>query len=303
MSKQGIDSFLLDCRTNDDIAYIEAEFGIKGFGIIVRLHQKLFSEKGYYIEWTEKSPLLFLSNWFGGNSGVTVNLINEVVAMAIEVGIFDDGMFKEYAILTSKDAQELYFDVVKRRTSIEIINEYLLVSAVNFKGNASKNSKNVCRNSKNVCRNSVSKVKESKVNNNSNRRKTADDTKPVYGEDSFEIKIVDGLIQSCLAGFPKSKVPETIEDKQKWAEEINKMKRLDKLSEDEIRQALIFAVTDNFWKSNIRSAKKFREKFETLYTQSRQKGASYGVQCPNGFNNFGNRDYDMTVLENQLIQR
>ena len=92
-----------------------------------------------------------------------------------------------------------------------------------------------------------------------------------FGSDSFEMQCVEHLIASCLETFPKSKVPDTLEKKSKWAAEIEKMKRLDQLSEEEIGQALQYATTDNFWKSNIRSAKKFREKFETLYAQSQGK--------------------------------
>ena len=88
MAKVGMDSFLLDCRTNDDIAQIEAMYGIKGFAIIVRLWQKIYAEKGYYCEWTDRSPVLFLANWFGGGSGVDVNIITEVVNTAISIGIF-----------------------------------------------------------------------------------------------------------------------------------------------------------------------------------------------------------------------
>ena len=163
MAKVGIESFLLDCHTNDNMAEIEAAYGIKGFAVIVKLWQKIYSDKGYYCEWIERSPLLFLSQWFGGNSGVDLSLINQVVSHAIKIGIFNESMFNEYAILTSERIQRQYFDVVKRRTEIEVIDEYLLVSVANFKGNVNIIEKNVCRNEKNVCRNSTSKVKESKV--------------------------------------------------------------------------------------------------------------------------------------------
>lgn len=93
---------------------------------------------------------------------------------------------------------------------------------------------------------------------------------PLVGIGSFEMQCVEHLIASCLATFPKSKVPDTVEKKRKWAAEIEKMKRLDKISEDEIKQALWFATHDDFWKANIRSAKKFREKFETLYVQGKR---------------------------------
>ena len=87
MAKEGIDSFLLNCHTNENLSEIEAAYGIKGFAVIVRLWQKIYSEKGYYCEWTERSPLLFLSTWFGGGSGVELNLINEVVGTALRNGI------------------------------------------------------------------------------------------------------------------------------------------------------------------------------------------------------------------------
>ena len=166
MAKEGIDSFLLNCHTNDNISEIEAEFGVKGFAVIVRLWQKIYSEKGYYCEWIERSPLLFLSNWFGGNSGVTVSLIDEIVNRCLKNGIFNRQIYEKYSVLTSERIQEQYFDVVKRRESIPVIEEYLLVSVDKIKGNVYKNSISVNKNKENVYRNSTSKVKESKVKNN-----------------------------------------------------------------------------------------------------------------------------------------
>lgn len=166
MAKVGIDSFLLDCHTNDNISEIEAEYGVKGFAVVVRLWQKIYSEKGYYCEWVERSPLLFLSNWFGGNSGVTVNLIMDIVSRCLNNGIFNARMYENYSILTSERIQKQYFDVIKRREEILVKKEYLLVSVDKIRGIVCENSNSVCRNQKNVCRNETSKVKESKVNNN-----------------------------------------------------------------------------------------------------------------------------------------
>lgn len=87
----------------------------------------------------------------------------------------------------------------------------------------------------------------------------------------FEYQCVDMIIKSCIETFPNSKVPTTSSEKKKWALDIERMKRLDKRSEAEIIEALTYATTDTFWKSNIRSAKKLREKFETLIMQSRAK--------------------------------
>ena len=162
MAKVGIDSFLLDCRTNDNISEIEAEYGVKGFAVVVRLWQKIYCEKGYYCEWIERSPLLFLANWFGGNSGVTINLITEIVSRCLNNGIFDAGMYEKYSILTSARIQKQYFGVVKRREEILVKKEYLLISVGKMKGIAYKNTDSVNKSEKNVCRIDTSKVKESK---------------------------------------------------------------------------------------------------------------------------------------------
>ncbi len=165
MAKEGIPSFLLDCRTNDNISEIEAEYGVKGFAVVVRLWQKIYAEKGYYCEWIERSPLLFLSNWFGGNSGVTVSLINEIVKRCLNNGIFDAKMHEDYSILTSARIQEQYFDAVKRRKEILVKKQYLLVSVDKIDGIAYENDVSVCKNRKNVCRNDTreGKVREGKV--------------------------------------------------------------------------------------------------------------------------------------------
>lgn len=95
-----------------------------------------------------------------------------------------------------------------------------------------------------------------------------------YPIGDFEFQCVEVLIKSCIDLFPNSKIPRTEEEKRKWALEIERMKRLDFRSEVDIMEALIFATTDSFWKPNIRSMKKFREKFETLIVQSRAKGSN-----------------------------
>lgn len=91
-----------------------------------------------------------------------------------------------------------------------------------------------------------------------------------FPEDSFEMLCVNTLVHSCLEQFQGAKVPVTEKEKATWCVHIDRMERLDNRTEEDIKTALEFAVTDAFWKSNIRSAKKFREKFETLIVQAKR---------------------------------
>lgn len=154
--KNGVDYFPLDTVLDTKFELIEAEFGLTGFAIIVKLFQKIYGEQGYYCEWTNEVALLFSRKCGGGN------VVSEIVSAAIKRGIFDKDMYEKYSILTSKGIQERYFAAVSRRVCVNVKNEYLLVSDTENLENVNRNGVNVNINSKNERRNTQSKGKESK---------------------------------------------------------------------------------------------------------------------------------------------
>ena len=152
----------------------------------------------------------------------------------------------------------------------------------------------------NICNHLISNVpviqSESESNRNNIVATLPESATAAFPDDSFEIQCVDMIIDSCLKTFPSSKVPGTFSEKQKWALEIDRMKRLDGRSEADIMCALRYAVTDAFWQTNIRSTKKFREKFETLIAQSKGKRRN-----AKDFNGFQQNQYDFNQLEQELL--
>lgn len=285
MAKEGIDSFLLDCHTNENISEIEAAYGIKGFAVIVRLWQKIYSEKGYYCEWTERSPLLFLSTWFGGGSGVELNLINEVVKTALKNGIFDADLYRRYHILTSDGIQTRYFDVVKRRTAVEVIDEYLLVSVDILGGNVCRKSISVDKNLKNVCKNSTSKVKGSEVKESKVSSSAPEPRKPTA--DQF---ISEQCFSPDLEAAVKDWVRYKIEKRQGYKETglRNLLSQIRNKAEEYGESkviALIHECMSNNWQGII---------WDRLRTKSPEPKK-------NRFNNFHQRDYDFDELEKRLL--
>lgn len=157
--KQGLDYFPLNVNLNDDFALIEAEFGLTGFAVIVKLFQKIYGERGYYCEWTKEVALLF-----SRKVGLGDNVVSEIVGASLRRGIFDMNMFEKYQILTSKGIQKRYFEAAGRRKQIEIKSEYLLVRRAHQAQNVNNNSVNVDINSVNVCNNSQIKGNKIKLN-------------------------------------------------------------------------------------------------------------------------------------------
>ena len=93
------------------------------------------------------------------------------------------------------------------------------------------------------------------------------------------MRCVERLTDALKAQLRGARVPETPAARKKWADEIERMKCLDGRSEEDIWEALEYAVTDPFWQTNIRSTAKFREKFETLILQARQKRGRAGKEA------------------------
>ena len=157
--KDGVDYFPLDTVLDTKFELIEAEYGLTGFAVVVKLLQKIYREHGYYCEWTDEVALLFSKQL---NEGC--NVVSEIVRASVKRGIFDKDLFDKYHILTSNGIQKRYFEAVNRRTQINVIDEYLLVSDTQIWENVNKNQVIAYKNPENVCNNPQSKGKKSKLN-------------------------------------------------------------------------------------------------------------------------------------------
>ncbi len=122
-TKIGLDYFSLDVSLDDSVELIEAEFGLQGYAIILKLWQKIYSE-GYYIDWKKDNIMLFSRRI---NSEET--LVSSVVNSCLLRGIFNKGLYEKHQVLTSKGIQKRYLTACKqiRRASITFHDELILV--------------------------------------------------------------------------------------------------------------------------------------------------------------------------------
>jgi len=160
---EGIPYFSFDVHLDDKFELIEAEYGLKGFAVVVKVLQKIYGENGYYCEWTKDVELLFskkIGFLDGGNS------VSEIIRSAIKRSIFNEELFNKYSILTSTGVQKRYFKAVERRKEVEVDKRYLLLDHIFFSKNANISFKNVNINEENDNIFEQRKVKERKENDN-----------------------------------------------------------------------------------------------------------------------------------------
>lgn len=131
--------FELDCHMDEKIKLIRAEYGLKGFAIVVMMYQHIYGgDHGYYCEWDDERLLLFMSD--NGLIGESKNLIDEVVRACIRRDIFSDRLYKKYGILTSSGVQKQYLKATAKRQVVNLKKEYLLISVPENRSNVVINS-------------------------------------------------------------------------------------------------------------------------------------------------------------------
>jgi len=82
------------------------------------------------------------------------------------------------------------------------------------------------------------------------------------------VGLVDGLLSLMKQNDPQVREPKL----DKWYSDMRKIVELDKRDPIEIWRIIKFSQADDFWKSNILSPKKLRDKYTTLKLQSERKG-------------------------------
>lgn len=107
------------------------------------------------------------------------------------------------------------------------------------------------------------KIKKPKVDDKVNK------TNKKFKSDSEPYKLALYL-EDCIR-FNEPKFPQSEQQRQRWAKDIDRMLRIDKIDPDEAAAVIAWSQKDSFWRSNILSGKKLREKYPQLLMKMNQK--------------------------------
>lgn len=278
MIRKGLDFFPLNTVLDDKFQLIEAEYGLKGFAIVVKLLQKIYRDEGYYCEWNDDVRLLFAQS-----VGQNVNLVSDIVRSCIKRGLFDGDMLKKYEILTSAGIQKRFFGSTSRRVSVDVIKDYLLVCRTQIPQNVNILSGNVDRNQKNVDRNSIKKD-----------RKKDREIEDTPAELSAAVASLFSFYQKNM-GIPIT--PMTKDKIISWMDDVD-VSLIEYAIEQAVNQnkrnwAYVEAILNN----HANAGRKTRAEAEA---SSRKKSGSNGK--PTSFSNFDQPEHDWDAFEKNLIK-
>lgn len=132
--KRGIDyaGWSVDIFDNDTkIDKLLDAHGWCGFGIYFYLCQRAYGGEGYFYRWGY-DDCASTSRKMGG--GIGSGTVREAVGYCLQIGLFDQGLFDRWGVLTSRGIQRRYWEVVKARDVRTVISDYWLLQDEECKG-------------------------------------------------------------------------------------------------------------------------------------------------------------------------
>ena len=215
MAKAGLRTFPLAVDNSDELKLIEAEFGIKGFAVVIKLLQCIYS-KGYYTAWGHDEQLLFLDDY--RLSSIGRGGVNEVVEAMLRRGVLDSSLYEKYKILTNRAIQETFLKANLRTTEVKLDKDYVLPEVYTFIQTASKkgNFANILWKNVDILPTKEKKGKERKVEDREGDAPAHEELK-TYGE--FQnIKLTADDYKNLAFRFSESDVKKAIDEMSRYKE-------------------------------------------------------------------------------------
>lgn len=227
MAKTKLEWFKLDCQCDEKIELIEAEYGLKGFAVIIKLYQRIYGGEGYYCEWNDDVALLF-----SRKVGLGCSVVSEIIRKSVYRGIFDKAMLENYGILTSHGIQKRYYECTARRQFSKIRPEYALVQCTQNSENDDISGENVYISDENADISSTEKKRKDKKRLEKSREEktvaVAPSFCPVLSQEDYDSlckdfgkDVIDGYIRKIdkWQTSKGKKVTDVLSLIRKWTEQ------------------------------------------------------------------------------------
>lgn len=147
--------------------------------------------------------------------------------------------------------------------------EYTLITIVNWALYQGSDDEGVTANAQ-----GRTQASKQRVHINKNEKNDKNDKEVInnnvgkkFSDDHEATVLTKLLVKMMLQNNPNARIPKTEKQKELWIDSLEKIHRLDGYSYDQIKKAIIWSQNNDFWKANILSTKKLREKMPTLILQ------------------------------------
>lgn len=193
---------------------------------------------------------------------ITVEKFYEMLETAFELEMFDRELFETEKMLTSNGIQKRFADVMKQRNQWKKSKDNNTNEFSNEKNSNNyefSNEKTIGKTRQRKGNRKEIEIKEEEI-----KKDIVSDSDESFSVSESVISLNNFLISKMKMNNPNAKIPS---DLKKWHDAIRLMMDTDGYTEQQVSEMIDFSQKDGFWKANILSATKLREKAGTLILQ------------------------------------
>lgn len=268
--KNSVDYFPFYCKEGKAMYIIENTYGNDGFAVWVKILRQLAVTNYHYLDLSEDADRMFLSAKCRVPEDTLLNIINDLV----KLGEFDSKMWNEHQIIWSEKFIEGVQEAYRKRSNECISYEGLLR---NIQGKGRNNEVLFQRSGGRSTQIKEKKIKEDKIKEKETKVMSESDASDASPKNQNFFNIGSAFYQLFKKNSDDLNVTWVHLEKvtvDKFLDPIRLMVERDKRTMDDLRLVWKFLQTDDFWKPNIQSSEKLREKFDKLITQAKNGNRS-----------------------------
>jgi hypothetical protein len=237
-----------DSVNDEKMELFRSAYGNDGYAFYFIILERIYKNEGAVLDLSKNIFVIGLAK----KLMITIEKFNEMLEVAFELNMFNRELFDQKKLLTSNGIQKRYEEVMKQR---KMWNKKKKTNDDYEFSNEKTNDDYEFSNEKTVGKTTQRKgnMKGKEIENKLEEKEI------VYSDMVNDLTVL--LCNKLRENNEKAKLPS---DLKKWNSAIDALNRLDGYSFEQIESVLIWSQQNHFWKTNILSATKLREKFAQL---------------------------------------
>lgn len=250
-----------DATNDEKMDMFRSMYGNDGYAFYFIILEKVYRTENAMIDLSKNIFVVGLAK----KLMISVEKFYEMLETAFELEMFDRDLFESEKKLTSNGIQKRFADVMKQRNQWKKTKEIKEKEFSNEKTNNNYEFSNEKTIGKTRQRKGNRKEKEIESEIKNNDLDSSESVSASFSSDV--IFLTDLLISEIKKNNPQAKTPANITN---WRNDI-RLLLADGYTFTQIDSMIRWTQSDDFWKSNILSAKKLREKSSTLILQMQRR--------------------------------
>ena len=270
--KNTVEYFPFICEDGKKMFYIEETYGNDGFATFIKILRELAKTNNHYLDLSKTTTMMFLSAKCKISKDVLESIINDLV----DLEKFDSVLWNENKIIWCQDFIDSIQDAYNKRKNKCITYEGLLLLLISLGVRKPiLKSKNNTYNTQTILEDTIQEENKEKKTIINKSLLSEIKISDLEDEEMIYFEIAKAYQQLFIKNLTEKNAPAAAQENAKYkayVDPIRLMMTKDEVTKEQLTKVFKYlgSPQGEFWKSNILSTTKLREKFTQLLLKSQE---------------------------------